>query len=152
MNPTFARGAVASLLVLLSIAGCGGDPDPGTAHLAGTWNYSYTASEPEGCTIQPELVPGLGAGGRLDLAHWGPVVSGRWEERGGLQTCGLAADWADGGTIEATISGKSLEFEIRGNHFSADLPSGDTDVIEGTVTCSWGDDGTLEGTWRMTRL
>ena len=149
MKKTFLD--VAAGVAIVALAGCSSDMEPGTARLAGTWDYWYSASEPASCAVQPELVPGLGGGGTLDLAQWGPVLSGRWEERGGSQTCGLAADWAGEGVIEPTISGRSLEFEIRGNRFRAEIPPGNPDVIEGTVTCSWSDGGTLEGTWRMTR-
>ena len=153
MKSVFVRGIAASFLAILAFAGGGRAPASGSAHLAGEWDYTYTASEPEGCAVQPELVPGLSAGGTLDLAHWGPVLSGTWEERGGDQTCGIAGDWMDDGTLEPTITGRTLTFEIRGNRFRAEIPPGNPDVIEGNVTCAWGDDGgTLEGTWRMTRL
>jgi hypothetical protein len=153
VEPAGRAFAVALLVPAFVAAGCGDStgPPPSPSDLTGAWSFSYVAVDSTLCPI-PEIQQGCGGGGRLDLVQQGQRVTGSWTAGGGCQTCGSAWDYGGGGPFRSEFSWTTLEFGLQGCEFSADLPSGRVDEVNGTVRCGLAPDQVARGTWRMTRM
>lgn len=147
------RTLAPALLVSMFVAlGCGDTTGPPSnpSPLTGEWSFFWVAVDSTPCSF-PELQQGCSGGGTLDLVQFGPQVTGNWTARGGLQTCGGAADFAASGQLRPASSWSRLEFELPWGRFRADLPPGRVDVLTGTVSCDLAPGQVAQGTWQMTR-
>lgn len=147
---TLAPALLVSMFVGL---GCGDTTGPPSnpSPLTGEWSFFWVAVDSTPCASNPKFQQDCSGVGRLELVQFGPQVTGNWTVRGGIQTCGGAADFAGSGPFGPASSWSTLEFELYGCRFRADLPPGRADVITGTVSCDLAPGQVAQGTWQMTR-
>jgi len=153
LNRYFTRGLFGSLLVsvaFLLVLGCEEETpeQPQARTLSGEWEYSFVATNPDPCPIEPVPV-GCSGGGVLIFVESGTSVRGSYEVRGGCQTCGSAADYGDSGDVETLeVSEGKISFSIMSCRFTALQPKPGDDLVTGDVSCP---NPESAGSWRMTR-
>jgi hypothetical protein len=130
--------------------GCGEEsPTEPEAHvLAGEWDYSFVATNPIICPVEPVPV-GCSGGGVLRFVQSGTSLQGSYTLFAGCQSCGSASDFGGPGDIEdLEVSGSEVRFSIAACSFSALLPERQEDLITGVVSCP---DFEANGSWRMAK-
>ena len=149
-----SRLSAAGCLLLIVATACGDPTEPSGPDLRGNWDFTFSASSQGSCPDASQLVTGCEGSGRLAFDRTTPQVAATHSYRAACQSCRGAFDYGVsaqplGG---ATLSGGTLQFDLAGCRFAADVPDLAPSVA-GTVACTVDDAAglTARGSWTMSR-
>ena len=145
------KRAAACLLLIVATA-CGDPAQPSGPDLHGTWDFSFSASSQGPCPSP--VVTGCEGSGRLVIDRTTPEVAATHSYRAACQSCRSAFDYgvSEQPLSGATLSGGTLQFELAGCRFAADVPDL-AQSVAGTVVCTVDAAAglTARGSWSMSR-
>ena len=149
-----SRASAAACVLLIVATACGDPTEPSGPDLRGNWDLTFSASSQGSCPGAPQIVIGCEGSGQFVIERTTPQVAATHSYRAACQSCRGAFDY--GVTAQplngATLNGGTLQFDLAGCRFAADVPDL-AQSVAGTVACTVDDAAglTARGSWTMSR-